>query len=31
MIPYVRAQEGQRLAQLLVAPKDVPWTPWEAP
>jgi len=31
MIPYVRAQAGQRLANLLVAPKDVPWTPWEAP
>jgi hypothetical protein len=31
MIPYVRAQEGRRLLDLLVAPQDVPWSPWEAP
>jgi hypothetical protein len=31
LIAHVRTQEGRRLAGLLVAPKDVPWTPWEVP
>jgi len=30
-LAYVRTQDGRRLAALLIAPKDVPWTPWEAP